>query len=98
MTANQMIMHFAGLQMMPMASILTVKQVKQKGDTDVSKYNFFKLWMQIAQIECKNSTYRAYKNGAEAYQDDKKKFQQFFSRNGKGEWYHKPQDADNFSV
>ena len=69
---------------------------EQQGDTDVSKYNFFKLWMQIAQ--CKKSTYRAYKNGAEAYQDDKKKFQQFFSRNGKGEWYHKPQDADNFSI
>ena len=72
------------------------KTGEQQGDTDVSKYNFFKLWMEIAQ--CEMSTYRDYKNGAKAYQDDKKKFQQFFSRNDLGKWYHKPQSADKFSI
>jgi hypothetical protein len=74
--------------------ITTSTGEQEKGSTDVSKHNLFKLWMGVAQ--CKVSTYQAYKLGAEQYQEDKKKFQEFLTRKGLGSWYHKPQNADNF--
>ena len=74
--------------------ITTATGEQEKGSTDVSKHNLFKLWMGVAQ--CKVSTYQAYKLGAEQYQKDKKKCQDFFTQKGFGSWYHKPRNADNF--
>jgi tRNA-specific adenosine deaminase 1 len=67
----------------------------EKGDTDVSKYNFFKLWTEIADYK---GTYGGYKRDAEKYQAEKKELMEFFSTSGKGKWGHKPQNADDFTL
>jgi hypothetical protein len=66
----------------------------EKGDTDVSKYNFFKLWTEIADYK---GTYGGYKGDAEKYRKDKKKLIDFFASD-KGEWTDKSQSADDFSL
>jgi hypothetical protein len=75
--------------------IETSTGLPEKGDTDVSKYNFFKLWTEITG--CKG-TYGGYKSGAKQYQTEKEGLMKFFSSNGKGKWTHKPQNADDFSL
>jgi double stranded RNA-specific editase B len=75
--------------------IKTSTGLTEKGDTDVSKYNFFKLWTEITG--CKG-TYGGYKSGAKQYQTEKEGLMKFFSSNGKGKWTHKPQNADDFSL
>jgi hypothetical protein len=75
--------------------IKTSTGLTEKGDTDVSKYNFFKLWTELTG--CKG-TYGGYKSGAKQYQTEKEGLMKFFSSNGKGKWTHKPQNADDFSL
>jgi hypothetical protein len=75
--------------------IKTSTGLTEKGDTDVSKYNFFKLWTEIADYK---GTYGGYKRDAEKYQAEKKELMEFFSTSGKGKWGHKPQNADDFTL
>jgi hypothetical protein len=75
--------------------IETSTGLTDKGDTDVSKYNFFKLWTELTG--CKG-TYGGYKSGAKQYREDKKELIKFFSTSGKGKWGHKPQNADEFPL
>ena len=69
--------------------IFTKTGLRETGNTDVSKYNMFKLFMDVAKCDQRLS-YIECKEKATEYQRRKKQFQDYFSDNKLGEWYDKP--------
>ena len=69
--------------------IFTKTGLRESGNTDVSKYNLFKLWMDVAKCD-RRLSYNQCKEKATEYQRKKKQFQDYFSDNKLGEWCDKP--------
>ena len=68
--------------------IFTKTGLRESGSTDVSKYNLFKLWMDVAKCD-RSLSYNQCKKKAKEYQRRKKQFQDYFSDNKLGVWYDK---------